>query len=140
MSAKKNKISSVEVQTIDPVGTWSLYSSGGGNVGNATITGSTTETFPCVANNKLTFNADLSYVAFYATADTCYLEHTQSFTHIVGKAGDSTKGSYQVIGHNIYLKTQYGSSVGILADSNNLVKLVVTDTISNNIDVSTFKK
>lgn len=140
VACKKNKISNPAVQTFDAVGTWSMYSTGGGTVGNSTITTSRADTYPCLANNKLNLSADSSSLAFYAAADTCYLEHTQSLTYIVGKAGDSTKGSYHIIGHNIYLKTQYGTSVGVLSDSNNLEKLVVTDTISNNIYISTFKK
>lgn len=140
IGCKKSKISNPQTQTIDPVGTWFMYSTGGSTVGSSTITTSSSSTFPCLENNKLTLNADLSYLAFYAAADTCYLEHTQSFTEIVGKAGDSTKGSYKLIGHTIYLKSPYGTSVGILSDSGNVANIVFKDTISNNIYVNTFQK
>jgi hypothetical protein len=134
VACKKNKISNPADQTFDAVGTWSMYSTGSGPYTK------TADSYPCLANNKLTFNADSSYLAFYAAADTCYLEHTQTSSYIVGEAGDSTKGSYQVIGHTIHLKTQYGPSVGVLSDSNNFEKVVIADTIGNNIYVSTFIK
>lgn len=79
-------------QTVQPKGTWSLFSYSGTASGNPFSY--TTAQYPCIENNKIIVNADATFSSEYTAQDTCFLYKTQTSALILGYPSNRSTGTW----------------------------------------------
>ncbi|MBV8388849.1 MAG: lipocalin family protein [Mucilaginibacter sp.] len=128
-SCKKNQ---KPTPIIDPTGTWTLYSLD--TDAPPYPIHSNVQQYPCMADNVLTFNKDLTYTINYTGKDTCFIGTSPyTFPAIkgpwIGMPGEAQiSGGWRQDGNTVY----WGPGQGTISTSNGKTFLTAHTSVTYN--------